>query len=216
MWDFNVTELFLKGGVVMWPLLACSILGVSIILERSLIILWNSIRFQRLLDQLQVLVRAGKIDEAKRQLSLSRGPLARVALVYFEHLQSPAELREDVVAREASRHLAHLESRLNWLGLLAQITPLLGLFGTVLGLMTTFYHLDVKGSGVQTSDLAVGIWQKLLNTAFGMIIAVPCLIAYFWLDKRVSTIALQMEWLTSYLNEWLHVPATPAETKGTP
>lgn len=203
MWNVDLKDLFDKGGVVMWPLLACSILGLAIILERSVIILWNSAGFQTLIDWLEPLVKARRFDEAQRGLIGARGPLAHVALTYLRHLDSPAELREAVVAREASQRLARLESRLNWLGLLAQVTPLLGLFGTVLGLMTTFYQMDVKGAGVQTSDLAVGIWQKLLNTAFGMAIAVPCLIAYFWLDKRVTMISLQMEWLTSYLNEWM-------------
>jgi biopolymer transport protein ExbB len=216
MWDLNLTELFQKGGVVMWPLLACSVLGLTVILERTLVVLWNSARFQALADRLERWVQAGKIDEAKQQLAHARGSVPQVALAYLRHLDSPAELREEVVAREASRRLTHLENRLNWLALLAQVTPLLGLFGTVLGLMTTFYQIDVKGSGVQTADLAVGIWQKLLNTAFGMVIAVPCLIAYYWLDRRVNIIGLQMEWLTSYLNEWLHVsgassPNAPSE-----
>src|SRR5262245_23137840 len=110
MWDLNLTELFQKGGVVMWPLLACSVLGLAIMLERTVVVLWNSARFQSLVDHLRGWVQSGKIDEAKRELARSRGTVPRVALAYLQHLDSPAELREEVVAREASRHLTHLEN----------------------------------------------------------------------------------------------------------
>ena len=106
-----------------------------------------------------------------------------------------------------------MERRLSWLGLLAQVAPLLGLLGTVIGLMTMFHQMELKGSQVQTADLAVGIWQKLLNTAFGMLIAIPCLFAYYWLDGRVGVVTLQIEWITSYLKEWLDV--SPATSTGT-
>jgi len=202
MWGHSLTELFFKGGVVMWPLLFCSILGLALILERSAVIIWGGVRFHRLVDRLKALVKAGKIGQARTDLARMRGPVARTAAVYLEHLDSPPELREEVVAREASQMVAGLERRLNWLGLLAQVAPLLGLLGTVLGLMNAFYQIDLKGSQVQATDLAVGIWQKLLNTAFGMAIAIPCLMAYFWLSGRVNLTALQMEWMASYLKEW--------------
>ena len=204
MWELNLSDLFRKGGVVMWPLLACSVLGFALIVERTLVILWSVVRFRSLVDCLRPHIQRGRLVEARRLLvRFSRSPVARVALTHLEHLKSPAPLREEIVAREASQELAALEKRLNWLALLAQVTPLLGLFGTVLGLMNAFYQIDAKGSGVQTADLAVGIWQKLLNTAFGLAIAVPCLMMYFWLEGRVGLAALQMEWITSYLNEWL-------------
>jgi biopolymer transport protein ExbB/TolQ len=75
--------------------------------------------------------------------------------------------------------------------------------GTVIGLMVMFHQMDLKGSQVQSADLAVGVWQKLLNTAFGMMIAIPCLIVFYWLDNRVARVTQEMEWIASYLAEWL-------------
>src|SRR5262249_252158 len=140
MWEGNLTELFNRGGPVMWPLLFCSVVGVALILERGAVIVWGSVRFGPLIDRLRPLLRGRRLDQARRLLLRSRTPVARVALTYLDHLESPPALREDVVAREASRELARLERRLNWLGLIAQVTPLLGLLGTVLGLMTAFYQ----------------------------------------------------------------------------
>lgn len=201
IWGQDLWELFLKGGPVMWPLLLCSIVGAALIIERSIVIAWSSAGFHALVNALRPLVRAGKQEEAVARLDCTRGPVARVAAVYLHHAASPQSLRDDVVAREISQQVAFLDRRLSWLGLIAQVTPLLGLLGTVLGLMTAFHEIDIKGA--PAADLSLGIWQKLLNTAFGLAIAVPCLVAYYWLDRRVSVLGLQMEWITSHLNEWL-------------
>jgi biopolymer transport protein ExbB len=203
-WDQNITDLFQRGGIVMWPLLVCSVLGVALILERATILLWISVRFGRFVGKLRRYVVAGDLPQAQEMLRRSRSPLARVALAYLEHREDPAELREGICQREATQQIAFLERRLNVLALLGHVAPLLGLLGTVLGLITIFHQMDLKGSHVETADLAVGIWQKLLNTAFGMVIAIPCLVAYYWLDGRVTLITQQMEWLVSYLDEWCH------------
>lgn len=202
MWDTSLSELFRKGGIIMWPLLACSVAGVALMLERAVVILWVGGRFEPLVERLRPLLRARKFDEARAELARWGTPAARVAEAYLQHLGSTPALREEVVAREASQRIAALERRLHWLGLLAQATPLLGLLGTVLGLMSAFHQIDLKGAQVQSSDLAGGIWQKLLNTAFGLAIAIPCLMIYYWLENRVSGLALQTEWMVSYLNEW--------------
>jgi biopolymer transport protein ExbB len=220
-WEQDLTELFRRGGPVMWPLLACSILGLALIIERTLILLWISARFGPLSEKLKKPILKGNIPEAEEMLRRSRSPIARVAAAYLQHVNSSRELREDVVRREASQQIAFLERRLNWLGMLGHVAPLLGLLGTVLGLIAVFHQMDLKGSQLQTSDLAVGIWQKLLNTAFGMVIAIPCLVAYYWLDGRISVITSQMEWITSYLNEWTHAAGvnageTPAAVREAP
>lgn len=214
MWGQNLRDLFLRGGPVMWPLLACSVLAVALILERTVILLWHASRFESLVEWLRRMVQGGQTQEARERLSRSRSPVARVAAAYLTHLSRSPAIREDVVSREASRQVAFMERRLSWLGLLAQVAPLLGLLGTVIGLMTMFHQMELKGAQVQTADLAVGIWQKLLNTAFGMLIAIPCLFAYYWLDGRVGVVTLQIEWITSYLKEWLDA-SSPAST-GTP
>jgi biopolymer transport protein ExbB len=185
-------------------------LGLALILDRGAVILWVSAPFQSLVRRLRASVQAGQGDRAAQQLARSRNPVARVAAAYLRHARSEPALREEVVTREASQLLANLEKRLSWLALIAQVTPLLGLLGTVLGLMNAFQQIEIKGSQIQSADLAVGIWQKLICTATGMVIAIPCLVAYYWFEARVSAIGQQMEWVTSYLNEWLKAPAVAA------
>ncbi|MBL8792380.1 MAG: MotA/TolQ/ExbB proton channel family protein [Planctomycetia bacterium] len=205
MWDHTLPELFFKGGVVMWPLLACSILGLALMLERAAVLLWKSIPFAPLREALRQRVRAGKLDAAQAEAAASRSPVARVAAAYLRHRDSPDKLREEATGTEASRQLAGLERRMAVLAMVVQVAPLLGLLGTVTGLVDAFHQIEVKAGQVQPGDLAAGIWEALLTTVFGLVIAVPCQMAHTLLDQRIHTLALQMEWITNDLDEWLNL-----------
>ena len=100
------------------------------------------------------------------------------------------------------------------MGLVAQISTLLGLLGSVTGLITIFHQVQVVqslGGQVQPSDLAGGIWAKLLTTTFGLVIAIPCLAAYQIFESRVDSLSRQMAALVSYLDEWLLAAKPTAE-----
>lgn len=204
LWDNTLIELFIKGGFAMWPLLATSVFGLAIMLDRAIVLLSSHVSFDGLIDRLRPLVRNRQIDHAVELLRGYRGPLAYVALVYLQHLSHPRELRDEIVGREASRQVARLEKRLTWLGTLASVATLLGLLGTVTGLVSAFHQIEVKAGHVQPGDLAAGIWEALITTVFGLVIAIPCLAAYHFLDNLAARAALQLQWLTTYLDEWLY------------
>lgn len=187
----------------MWPLLATSVLGLAILLDRAIVLLSSHVNFDALIDRLRPLVRNRQIDHAVEMLRGSRGPLAQVALTYLQYLGHPRELRDEIVGREASRQVAHLEKRLTWLGTLASVATLLGLLGTVTGLVTAFHQIELKAGHVHPGDLAAGIWEALITTVFGLVIAIPCLAAYHFLDSMAARTALQLQWLNTYLDEWL-------------
>jgi biopolymer transport protein ExbB len=88
--------------------------------------------------------------------------------------------------------------------MIAHVAPLLGLLGTVTGLVSAFHQIELKAGQVQPGDLASGIWEALITTVFGLVIAIPCMTAYHVLDHRAGAVALQMQWLAAYLDEWLH------------
>jgi len=204
VWDNTLIDLFFKGGFAMWPLLALSVLGVAILLDRCFILLWLHTNFAAFLHHFEPLLRAGKIDDARQQLSAIRSPLARLAEAYLANLDAPTLLRDQIVSRQGSQQVARLEQRMNWLAMNASVATLLGLLGTVTGLVTAFHQIEVKAGHVQPGDLASGIWEALITTVFGLIIAIPCLAFYHCLDSWASSMALQMQWLSSYLDEWLH------------
>src|SRR5688572_18546993 len=177
MWGQSLTELFNRGGGAMWPLLACSVVAVAITLERALVYWFKRLNFQRFRAELEPLVRRRRIDDAMQLAKRHRGPVARVAEAYLSRLDAPSDLRVEVVAREASEHLARLGKRLGTLAAIGQIAPMLGLLGTVTGLVTCFWQIEIKAGQVQPADLASGIWEALLTTVFGLMIAIPAIAA---------------------------------------
>jgi biopolymer transport protein ExbB len=202
-------------GPLRWPLLACSVLALAIALERVVLFLWQGSSYPRFLRRLQQAVRTG-VPEAREFLREQRSPLARVAEVYLQHEQSPDALRQEVVAREASMRLNHLERRTHWLSVIGSISPMLGLLGTVLGLVEAFRQVENLSGQVQPGDLAGGIWEALITTVFGLFIAIPTLAVYHFLEHRIGAVQLQMQWLVASLNEWYGHALVPAERATAP
>jgi biopolymer transport protein ExbB len=99
--------------------------------------------------------------------------------------------------------------------MIGSIATLPGLLGTVTGLVAAFHEIEIQAGRVQPGDLAAGIWEALLTTVFGLVIAIPCLATYHLLDHRAGAIALQMQWMTAYLDEWLNREPGPKEAGAT-
>lgn len=211
---FDLYELFQRGGPVMWPLLVCSILSVAVSVERILVFLWQRYPYEKLTSQLRDVLRAGGSESARRWLRKIRSPLARVAEAYLEHESLSDSLRQELVAREASYRLTRLEKRLHWLSVIGSLAPMMGLLGTVWGLVEAFHQIELLGGHVQPGDLASGIWKALLTTVFGLVVALPSLAVYHFLEQYVGAIQLQMQWLVISLNQWLgHEPAPASSSK---
>jgi biopolymer transport protein ExbB len=203
MWGQNLSELFERGGPVMWPLLACSILATALFAERLLVYIKLRVAYGPLLSDLRSKVDGRLLDDWVVVHESSAKPLHCVVLSYLRNRRSGKAFRDQVVAREASQQMARYDCRLNWLGILTHATPLLGLLGTVAGLVDAFHEIEVRGGQVQPGDLAAGIWSALLTTVCGLSIALPCLAAYHLLQSVAGKVALQMQWVTSQLDEWL-------------
>ena len=214
MWGQSVSELFERGGPVMWPLLGCSILAVALIAERVLVYQRLRVAYGPLLAELESRIADGSLDQVVDRHGSSRRPLHRVLVAYLRHRGAEKPFRDQVVLREASQQVARYDRRLNWLGILTHATPLLGLLGTVAGLVDAFHQIELKGGQVQPGDLAGGIWSALLTTVCGLTIALPCLAAYHLLQSVAGRAALQMQWLTSQLDEWLPMSSVSRSEPG--
>ena len=138
-----------------------------------------------------------------------------MAAIHLAHRDTPAGLLKEILGREASRQVTRLERDMNWLATIASIATLLGLLGTVTGLVTAFHQIEVHGGQAQPGDLAAGIWEALITTVFGLVIAIPSMAAYQLLSHWAGAVALQMEWIVAYLEEWLHA-ASEARPPGAP
>ncbi|MEY3480037.1 MAG: hypothetical protein RIQ71_812 [Verrucomicrobiota bacterium] len=189
----EMLELMQKGGPVMWVILALSILGVGVFLERLVYLHRAQVRVGEFLRGLANLVRDDRLEEVRKQCLATPGPVARVALSAVLARECPrAELR-DIVQEAGQLEVPRLERHLALLGGIAYVAPLLGLLGTVLGLLEAFYLVSTQGGYATVADLSGSVYQSLISAAAGLAVAVPALIAAGYLNARVQDLVHDIE-----------------------
>jgi biopolymer transport protein ExbB len=198
-----VLELMKAGGLLMWPLLACSILSMAIIAERFWSLQTKRITPPNLVAQVWQWAKTGNITVERIQELRLGSPLGRLlaaGLVNYQH--DRVVMKESI--EEVGRQVVHeLERFLNTLGTIASISPLLGLLGTVFGMIQVFSVISVHGIG-DASILSGGISQALYTTAAGLSIAIPTLLFYRYFTGRVDELVITMEQEALKLVEVLH------------
>jgi biopolymer transport protein ExbB len=185
-------EIVTAGGIVMVPIILCSILAVAITLER----LWT-LREQRvvpaeLADKVWQWVENRALSDKQISALQQHSPLGRVLAAGLSNRHRDRAVMLEAI-EDAGRHVVHdLERFLNTLGTIAAISPLLGLLGTVTGMIRTFKAITVAGVG-NPAAMAGGISEALITTAAGLLVAIPALVAYRYLRGRVDARVIQME-----------------------
>lgn len=185
----------------MWVLLGCSIIGLAIILERAVVYARYGFSPDAWLEKVLTDIRAGRIDAARQSANQNPHPVARVVEAYLANLSRPANVRMDNVKRTGSLELEKVEQRLRTLAALAHLAPLIGLLGTVAGMVAAFSGLQAITGPVKPSDLAGGIWEALLTTVFGLVVAIPCMAAFHAYESHADKIARRMELAVNALND---------------
>jgi len=184
------------GGPVLVILFVLSTIAFTIILIKLLQFMILRVGDQSFVSLVLNHYRSGRIQDALHVLSKHRSPVARVIEVAMEGRQR-RDVDEHVIREEVDRiateHLEHLRSYLRGLELIAALSPLLGLLGTVLGMIDAFQQLEQAGSRINPSILSGGIWEALLTTAAGLAIAIPVLAVLNWLERIVQRTAHIME-----------------------
>ncbi len=200
VWGESLTGLFTKTGFTAWPLLACSIIAVAIIAERAVYFYRIKFDYTKFTHKLFELLGQGKVKEALVFCSKHQNPVVQTAFLYLKHLDHAK--RDIILSREGSLAMEKVESRLRGLATITHIAPLLGLLGTVTGLVSSFYNMQVLGGGVRPENLAGGIWEALLSTVFGLVVAIPCMAAYHGFESASDRIARRMESVVAELEEF--------------
>ncbi|VAX34876.1 MotA/TolQ/ExbB proton channel family protein [hydrothermal vent metagenome] len=199
-WMPNITEFFVKSGLTRWPLLICSIIGSTIILERSYYFLRLRSNYTNFIKKLFFLLKKQSNKEAIAFCQKQATPIAHIAALYLKNIDN--HLRESILSREATFAIEKVEQWLRGLATITHVAPLLGLLGTVAGLVTAFHEIELTSGQVQAQSLAGGIWEALLSTVFGLIVAIPCMIAYHGFESRADRIVRRMEAIVSELDEF--------------
>ncbi|MEI6631891.1 MAG: MotA/TolQ/ExbB proton channel family protein [bacterium] len=206
LYRMGLWQVFLAGGPVMWPILLCSIFALAIILEK----IWHMhkirIDTQQFLSSILDKMKRHEIKEAMQICDKTNSPVAHILKAGILKYDRPREQIKESIEDSSLYEVPKLEKNLTALATIAHISPLLGLLGTVTGMVRCFQTIQMKTASlhpVSPGDLAGGIWEALLTTVAGLIVAIPTFVAYNYLVSQVNTFILEMEKASTELINFL-------------
>ena len=193
---FDVSDLFVKGGAFMWPLLFLSIVSVAIIVERTIFFTKHRCRVGPSLDDLRVAA------SDPRQLAAEANPLLGMGQVFLQASGEGKEHCRNLTERESSRWIVRHERGLRILGVIGSISPLVGLLGTVWGMVKAFAQISALGDQVTPADFAGGVWTGLLTTVAGLLVAIPAVTMCRLFEGRIDKLVHDFNEVASHLHQW--------------
>ena len=196
-------ELLKAGGILMVPIVACSILALAIILERIWTLRASRVAPPQSINELWRWIKKKELNGRKLKALQASSPLGRILAGGLINAKHGREIMKESIEHEASQVIHELERFLNPLGTIATITPLLGLLGTVIGMIKVFAEIQLAGVG-NAGNLAGGISEALITTAAGLSVAIPALICHRYFLRRVDELVVNMEQEAIKLVEVVH------------
>ncbi len=198
--DFS---LFAKGGPMMWVLLLMGLIFLVLTIERVLYLHRGQIRSTAFIGGIKNILAKRRIVEALTVCEETPGPVAAVVKAALLHADDTAEVMRFHVQEAAVVELPVLERRLGSIAAIAQVAPLAGLLGTILGMITTFAAFEKGGDYATAGALSHGMWQALLCTGASLILAIPAHLAHHFLSGRVRAIVRDVEWSGNEIMKYL-------------
>lgn len=196
-------ELVASGGWLMVPIIACSIIAFAIITERLWTLRVKRVIPRKALSQVWSWAKERKLDKERLKQLRASSPLGAILAAGLMNRNASREVMKESI-EDTGRHVVHeLERYINTLGTIAAISPLLGLLGTVIGMIKVFSAITTEGVG-NPSALAGGISEALITTAAGMVVAIPTLMFYRYFRGKVAMLVIRMEQQATQMVEVLH------------
>ena len=186
-------ELIQKGGVVMYPILLCSILTLAIFFEKLWSLRSSKIISEKFLSEVEDFIRNGKFNEAIALCSTSNSSIARILFAGLKRVGKPTEFIKEAITEQGRQEATIMEKYLTALGTISGVSPLLGLLGTVTGMIKTFNVLAISKKLGDPSMLSSGISEALITTAAGLIVAIPSFVLYKYFSSKVDKLVVKME-----------------------
>jgi biopolymer transport protein ExbB len=190
----------------MWLLLATSIFGLGLIIDRVRVFYRWRQKFGTIAETLEPLISSGDWAHAAKYCE-RRGPFTNMAAVYLRNRHRPKEVREDLLRREGLLIVSQLDNGVRWLAVTAQVATLMGLLATFHVMITRFHNGSSSGGQMQPTDFTSAIWEALLTTMYGLMIAIPCSASYQIMEARIDAMTREFDILVSCLDEWCRTAA---------
>lgn len=198
-----MVEIVMAGGWLMLPIILCSILAIAIVIERFWTLSTNRIAPRYAVGQVWTWIKNGELDSSRmRELRLA-SPLGQILAAGLLHARQGREAMNAAIEQSAAVVIHELERYLSTLGTIAAITPLLGLLGTVVGMIRVFTEIMIQGTG-NANALAGGISEALITTAAGLTVAIPAYACHRYFVRKVDSLVLSLEQESAKLVEALH------------
>ena len=198
--DFS---LFLKGGPMMLVVAVMFVISLVLFVERTLYLHRGQVASKRFLDGIKNTLEKRRLVEALTLCEEAPGPVPAVVKAALLHANDEAEKMRYAVQAAAIVEIPALERRLGFIAAIAQVSPLVGLLGTLLGMIMTFYAFMQGGHYATADALAGGMWQALLVTAGSLFVAIPTHLAYHFLTGRVRALVRDVEWAGNEIMRYL-------------
>lgn len=189
----NLLELFLRGGVVMWPILLCSLIAGVVIIEKFIVLSKAKVDPGQLMLKIRSALSRNDLIGAVNACSQVKAPIASILKKGIIKYKDGHAAMKEAIEGAGKEEVFHLEKRLGLLANLAGLAPMLGFLGTVTGMIAAFRVIEQLGGNVNPSNLAGGIWEAMLTTAFGLIVGIPALGFYNYFVGKVNKFVFEIE-----------------------
>jgi len=187
-----VYEFISQGGIVIYVLLALSIITVTLIFERSWSLRRSVVVPTKDVADIESYVRSGQVDEAIAACEKNNTAMDRILWLALKNRGVKRSVMKEILEETGRQEVAHLDRYIGVLGVIAAISPLLGLLGTVIGMIEVFQVISIEGVG-KADVLAGGISKALNTTAAGLTVAIPALVAYRMFEAKVNRFVIEIE-----------------------
>jgi biopolymer transport protein ExbB len=189
----NLFEIFLKGGFIMWAILATSIVGLAVVIDRFIVLRKAKINVPAFMVRIRGFIKKKDISGAISYCMQEQSPVANIVRKGLKKYRYGHDRVKDAIENAGSQEISKLEKGLSVLASVAGIAPLLGFLGTVTGMIQAFMTIQDLAGAANPSDLAGGIWEALITTAFGLIVGIPALALYNYFLSAVKKLVGEME-----------------------
>ncbi len=189
----NLFSIFLKGGFIMWPILLCSIIGLAIIIDRYIVLRNSKINVPAFMVRVRGLLKKKDISGAISYCMEDKSPVANIIRKGLKKYNLGHERVKEGIENAGTQEISKLEKGLPFLATIAGIAPLLGFLGTVTGMISAFMTIQDLAGAANPSDLAGGIWEALITTAFGLMVGIPALAFYNHFVHKVKKLVGDIE-----------------------
>jgi len=205
-------NLLVRGGPMMWVLVLMAVIALVLFIERTFYLHRGQIRSTAFVDGIKNILAKRRIVEALTLCEETPGPVAAVVKAALIHAHDDEARMRYAVQEAAVVELPALERRLGSIAAIAQVAPLVGLLGTVLGMAKTFHEFMQGGQYATAQALSHGMWQALLATAGSLTVAIPAHLAYHFLYGRVRSLVRDIEWSGNEIMRYLLIDYRRIET----